>query len=83
MKADIAELTQNKLDKSAYTPYDDTEIKADIQEMQGGITSLANTVNGKADVSALENKADKSELFSKEYAELKNTPDLTVYATKE
>ena len=54
--------------------YDDTAIKADIQEMQGGITSLANTVNG---------KADKSELFSKEYAELKNTPDLTVYATKE
>jgi hypothetical protein len=42
--------------------------------MQGGITSLANTVNG---------KADKSELFSKEYAELKNAPDLTVYATKE
>ena len=83
LKADIAELTQTKLDKSAYTPYDDTEIKADIQEMQGGITSLANTVNGKADVSALENKADKSELFSKEYAELKNAPDLTVYATKE
>ena len=83
LKADIAELTQTKLDKSAYTPYDDTEIKADIQEMQGGITSLANTVNGKADVSALENKADKSELFNKEYAELKNTPDLTVYATKE
>ena len=83
IKADIAELDSKKLDKSAYTPYDDTAIKADIQEMQGGITSLANTVNGKADVSALAEKADKSELFSKQYADLKNTPDLTVYATKE
>ena len=83
IKESISNLDRKKLDKAAYTPYDDTAIKADIQEMQGGITSLANTVNGKADVSALENKADKSELFSKEYAELKNAPDLTVYATKE
>ena len=83
IRESISNLEENKLDKSAYTPYDDTQIKADIAEMQGGITSLANTVNGKADVSALAEKADKSELFSKEYAELKNTPDLTVYATKE
>lgn len=83
IKESISNLDSKKLDKSAYTPYDDTAIKADIQEMQGGITSLANTVKGKADVSALAEKADKSELFSKEYAELKNAPDLTVYATKE
>ena len=83
IRESISNLKENKLDKSAYTPYDDTQIKADIQEMQGGITSLATTVNGKADVSALADKADKSELFSKQYADLKNTPDLTVYATKE